>query len=61
MFFCYFLMFYEYGNLYKGAHDESNQIRNIYFIVNKIMIFISIAKLLLAGRWSAQNIKILTT
>ena len=37
-----FLMLYEYSNLFKGADDELNQIRNIYFIVNQIMIFISI-------------------
>ena len=30
----------------KGADDELNQIRNIYFIVNQIMIFISIVQLL---------------
>ena len=35
-------MLYEYSNLFKGAVDELNQIRNIYFIVNQIMIFISI-------------------
>ena len=34
-------MFYEYSNLFKGNDDELNQIRNIYFIVNKIGIFIS--------------------
>ena len=28
--------------LIKGADDELNQIQNIYFIVNQIMIFISI-------------------
>ena len=28
------------SNLCKGADDELNQIRNIYFIVNQIMIFI---------------------
>ena len=35
-------MLYEYSNLFKGADDELNQIRNIYCIVNQIMIFISI-------------------
>ena len=39
-------MLYEYRNLFKGADDELNQIRNIYFIVNQIMIFISIVYLL---------------
>ena len=34
-------MLYEY-NKFKGADDELNQIRNKYFIVNQIMIFISI-------------------
>ena len=38
----FFEMLYEYSNLFKGADDELNQIRNIYFIVNQIMIFISI-------------------
>ena len=33
-------MLYEYNNLFKGADDELNQIRNIYFIVNQIMIYI---------------------
>jgi hypothetical protein len=35
----FFEMLYEYSNLFKGADDELNQIRNIYFIVNQIMIF----------------------
>ena len=43
-------MLHEYSNLFKGADDELNQIRNIYFIVNQIMIFISIVVVqLLAG------------
>jgi hypothetical protein len=42
----FFEMLYEYSNLFKGADDELNQIRNICFIVNQIMIFISIVKLL---------------
>ena len=35
-------MLYEYSNLFKVADDELNKIHNIYFIVNQIMIFISI-------------------
>jgi hypothetical protein len=36
----FFEMLYEYSNFFKGADDELNQIRNIYFIVNQIMIFL---------------------
>ena len=35
-------MLYEYSNLFKGADDELNQIRIIYFVMNQIMIFIFI-------------------
>ena len=38
----FFEMLYEYSNLFKGADDELNQIRIIYFIVNQIMIIKSI-------------------
>ena len=38
----FFEILNEYSNLFEGADDELNQIRNIYFIVNQIMIFISI-------------------
>ena len=37
-----FLMLYQYSSLYKGVDDELNKIRSTYFIVNQIMIFISI-------------------
>ena len=33
-------MLYEYSNLFKGADDELNQIRNIYFIVNHYDFYI---------------------